>query len=151
IRECVDLISHPDAGKKFGVPRDVLRRATLPELVTQARKNAPLLAKREAFIRRRRTPEDAWITDRIAMLTKCLEQHSGHDSAPLELTYPIATVSFAARPPRLLVHQTGLARDHDVSLLDGAVNNVGHHWLGSRERQRDDRALLACAIDALSD
>ncbi len=153
LRHCVDLVLYPDAGRPWRVDREMLRRVSEGELHRRARENAPLVAQRAAFLGRRKPPEDPWVADRMRVLMELASTRGGADGGdpPLALTYPLASVAFGSNPPRLLVRPREDRRDSVIDLTSGALTNAGPYWHGSPERVRADRAILQCAVDALSD
>ncbi len=153
LRQAADLVRHRDAGNPMGIAREELRRAAEAHLRGQARRNAPLVVQRAAFVARRRSPEDPWVAERVRALRELASArgHAGASSAPIALLYPVATVEFRPTPPRLNVRGYEHLNDSAIDLTSGTFTNTGPYWHGSAERVRDDRAILECAIDALSD
>ena len=153
LRECADLVRHADAGREIGASREDLRRLAEGRLVPEAKKNAILVAKRAAFLARQRTPDDPWVAERVVQLRQLAgtRASAGAGSVPLALAYPAAAADFRPGPPRLNVRLYEQRNEHTVDLASGTFTNTGFNWHGSPERLREDRAILECAADVLSD
>jgi superfamily II DNA or RNA helicase len=148
-RQCIDLVRYPDLGSKYHAVRASIR-APIEEIVREAAiANAPRLARRTAFLQRRRAPSDPWVVERIRLLTELAKARGATGPAPIELRYPLASVAFRSDPLGLEVFD-GRWR-HEVDLGRVAVTNRAAFWHGAPERPRFDAAILECAIDALCD
>jgi superfamily II DNA or RNA helicase len=156
VRQCADLLRHPNAGQDAGIGRQELRRAAVDLLGRQARVNAPRLRARSAFLARRKEPEDPWVAERVRLLSEVAEARrpSRPGDPPLALLYPAASVLLASSPPALVVVPAEggpwFGR-HEVDLARVTIKNTGYHWHGSPERAVEDHAIVVCAIDALCD
>ncbi len=153
LRQCVDLVRYPDVAEAWGVAREELRRGAEAELRSHAKRNASLLAQRAVFAARRRQPEDPWVGECVRVLKEQanLRAAATKGSLPIAFAYPAASVEFRPAPLRLVIRGHGHPHENTIDLATGALTNMGSHWLGSAGRMREDRAILECAIDALSD
>jgi superfamily II DNA or RNA helicase len=151
LREMLDVEVFPYTGKKLGFDRDAIRQTALPVIMERVKERAPDVAKRAAFLAGRRMPEEAWLRERMATLKAALERlpPEARGATPLSRQYPLVVPRFEPRPPTLRISMN--RADNTVDLATGSVTNRSEYWHGTVERHELTRALLECAMDALSD